>query len=367
MERPYQVCSKCVMDTSDPDIVFDDQGVCNHCRDNKLLHARHRPDAGQAEKLLARLVADMRAHGKGKEYDCVLGLSGGVDSSYVAYTAKLLGLRPLAVHLDNGWDSELAVANIERIVKTLGIDLHTHVIDWEEFRDLQRAFFAASVVDIELLTDHAILAAIYHTARARGIKYFLSGYNVATESVMPRSWYFGNKFDSLNIRSIYRRHGETRPISTFPILSFVDILLFVFARRVKTIPLLNYLNYDKTEAMDLLQKELGWVYYGGKHYESRFTHFYQAYILPRKFKADKRRAHYSSLISSGQMTRERTLPLLRENLYEPDRLRQDREFVIKKLGFSDAEFEAYLDAPARSHYEFASYDKIYRMLISLFR
>lgn len=365
MDRPYQICTRCVMDTSDPDIAFDSEGICSHCRDYERLHARHVASPIESAALLDRTVADIKASGRGKEYDCIVGLSGGVDSSYVAYKAKELGLRPLAVHLDNGWDSELAVANIERIVKKLGIDLHTHVIDWEEFRDLQRAFFRASVVDIELLTDHAIFAVIYRTALDHGVKYFLSGYNVATESVMPRSWFYGNKLDSRNIRSIYRKYGEGRPIRTFPILSMLDILLFVFARRVRTVPLLNYVHYDKARAMDLLQRELGWVYYGGKHYESRFTQFYQAYILPNKFRVDKRRAHLSSLIYSGQLGRREALELLtRETL--PARLAdEEREYVIKKLGFTLEEFEAYLRAPARPHYDFASYDKLFRRLLRL--
>lgn len=365
MNRPYQICTRCIMDTTDPDIVFDGTGICNHCREYERLHALHvvAPDDAQAQ--LERLVSDIRAGGKGREYDCVLGLSGGVDSSYVAYKAKELGLRPLAVHLDNGWDSELAVANIERIVKKLDIDLYTHVIDWEEFRDLQRAFFRASVVDIELLTDHAIFAVIYRTALAHKVKYFLSGYNVATESVMPRSWFYGNKLDSLNIRSIYRAYGEGRPIRTFPILSMLDILLFVFLKRVRTVPLLNLLHYDKARAMDLLQKELGWVYYGGKHYESRFTQFYQAYILPNKFGADKRRAHLSSLIYPGQITREDALAQMAQDPFPPQRLAEEKEYVIKKLGFTSAEFDAYMQAPARSHYDFASYDKLFRRLMRL--
>lgn len=366
-KTPYRICTNCIMDTTDPDIEFDEGGACSHCREYERLKGKYLFEPEEAKRRLDELVNKIKEQGEGKEYDCIIGLSGGVDSSYVAYKVKELGLRPLAVHLDNGWDSEPAVANIERIIRTLDIDLYTHVIDWEEFRELQLAFIKASVIDIELLTDHAIFAVIYEVARRNHIKHFLSGYNVATESVMPRSWFFGNKLDSLNIKSIWRRYGNGKRIKTFPMLDFLDILLFMFANKVETVPLLNYIHYDKAAAMALLRKELGWVYYGGKHYESRFTQFYQSYILPHKFNVDKRRAHLSSLIYSGQLTRDKALEIIKEEMYTPEKMKEDREFVIKKLGFTEAEFDEYIRTPARSHYAFLSYDRIYRRLTKVLR
>jgi N-acetyl sugar amidotransferase len=350
------------MDTSDPDIRFDGEGVCSHCREYARLSQDSLYSGPDGQKRLDALVDRIKEEGKGKEYDCILGLSGGVDSSFVAYKAKELGLRPLAVHLDNGWNSELSVANIERIVKRLDIDLYTYVIDWEEFRELQISFFKASVVDIELLTDHAIAAVLFDIARKNHLRYFLSGYNVATESIMPKSWFFGNKLDGRNIKAIFREFGDKKRIESFPILSFYKYILFVYARRLKVIPLLNYLSYNKSEAMAILQEKLGWVYYGGKHYESRFTQFYQAYILPKKFHIDKRRAHLSSLIYSGQLSRDEALKAMEEELYTPGKFREDKEFVVKKLGMTESEFEEYMNLPPRSHLEYANYEALTRWL-----
>jgi N-acetyl sugar amidotransferase len=356
-EEHYRSCSRCIMDTTDPEIEFDGNGECNHCKDAAKLLKKIVFSGRDAEERLERLVAEIRRKGEGHDYDCIIGLSGGVDSSYLAYKTKELGLRPLAVHLDNGWNSEPAVGNIERIVKRLDIDLYTHVIDWEEFRDLQRAFFKASVIDIELLTDHAIAAVTYHVARKNKISYFISGYNAVTESVMPRTWFFGNKMDSLNIRSIFARYGEQKKLETFPLLSLYEYIMLKHVQKIKTVSLLNYLPYNKEAAMAVLQDKLGWVYYGGKHYESRFTQFYQAYILPEKFHVDKRKAHLSSLIYSGQITREQALTAMGEDLYLPDKLKEDREFLIKKLGFTEGEFDEYMKAPAHDHLEFPSYTK----------
>ena len=285
----------------------------------------------------------------------------------MAYKAKALGLRPLAVHLDNGWNSELSVANIERIVKKLDIDLFTYVIDWEEFRELQISFFKASVVDIEMLTDHAIAAVIFDIARKYRLRYFLSGYNVATESIMPQSWFYGNKLDGRNIRAIFKTFGGGKGIESFPMLTFSKYILLVYAKRLKVVPLLNYFSYDKWEAMAVLHEKLGWVYYGGKHYESRFTRFYQAYILPRKFRIDKRRAHLSSLICSGQIRRDEALESISEDLYTPEKLREDKEFVIKKLGMTEVEFEEYMDRPPRSHLDFPNYETMSRLMRPLGR
>jgi len=282
----------------------------------------------------------MRQAGEGKPYDCVIGVSGGVDSTYVAWLVKGLGLRPLAVHLDNGWNSELAVANIEKTLKTLGIDLFTHVIDWEEFRDLQVSFLEASTPDGEVPTDHAIFALLYEMAARHGVRYVITGTNVATEAVLPQKWGYGY-FDWRYIKDVHRRFGSAR-LSTYPHFSLLGLFSYVFLRRIRLVSILNYIDYDKAQAMDVLQKQLGWTYYGGKHYESIYTRFYQAYLLPRKFDIDKRKAHYSTLINSGQMTREQALAALQEPVYPQHLLEQDRAYTIKKLALSAEQFEAIM-------------------------
>lgn len=361
-DKPYQVCTRCVMDTSAPDIEFDAQGVCNYCKTHEAkvaLAPFAKPDAQQR---LQDVVAGIKAARRG-EYDSIVGLSGGVDSSYVAYQAVKLGLKPLAVHFDNGWNSELAVKNIERMVKSLGLDLQTFVIDWEEFRDIQRSFFKAHVIDIEMVTDHAIFAAMYRIARQQGIGTILSGTNAQTESIMPPAWQHF-KFDLRNLKAIHERFGTT-PIKRFPTLSVWGMAWNHYVHGPQSVSLLNYLPYRKDEAIRTLQTELGWQYYGGKHYESVFTKFYQAHILPAKFGVDKRRIHLSDLIMNGETTREQALGELDKPLYEPMALAQDREYVCKKLGFEAVVFEDYMAAPAVSHFSFPSDAKFAQKLVAL--
>jgi N-acetyl sugar amidotransferase len=351
------------MDTTDPDIVFDERGICNHCiAFSKMQHKIYLLSKEEKDRELQVLCDKIKESGKNKEYDCIIGLSGGVDSSYVAYIAKQNGLRPLAIHVDNGWNSELSVKNIENIVKTLSIDLFTYVIDWEEFRDLQTAFIKSGVIDIEMLTDHAIGAVMYKIAREKGISVFLSGTNTATESIMPASWFYANKLDSKNIIGILREHDKERNLKSFPLLSFFEYIMFRYFRVLKDVHILDYVNYDKLEAKKILQEKLGWVDYGGKHYESIFTRFYQAYILPNKFNVDKRRAHLSSLILSKQVSREEALKIMKENLYEPVKLREDKEYVIKKLNMNKEDFDKYIALPPGSHYDYPSFDILARKL-----
>lgn len=359
--KPDQQCTRCVMDTTAPGIEFDAQGVCNYCKTHEekvALAPFSKPDASQR---LQETVAAIKSARRG-EYDSIVGLSGGVDSSYVAYQAVKLGLKPLAVHFDNGWNSELAVKNIERMVKRLGLDLQTFVIDWEEFRDLQRSFFKAQVIDIEMVTDHAIFAAMYRIARQQGIGTILSGTNAQTESIMPPLWQHF-KFDLRNLKAIHRRFG-TMPIKRFPTLSVWGMAWNHYVSGARSVSLLNYLPYRKDEAMQTLQSELGWQYYGGKHYESVFTKFYQAHILPGKFGVDKRRIHFSDLIMNGELTREQALAELAKPLYEPVQLEQDRSYVCKKLGISPAEFAQYMAAPPASHFSFPSHARLAQQLVA---
>lgn len=351
------VCVRCVMDTSDPDIRFDEQGVCNHCHGYNALVAREVRTGQAGTEALLRIVDRIKAHGRGKQYDCVMGVSGGVDSTYLAYIAKQLGLRPLAVHLDNGWDSELAVSNIEKVLKTLSIDLYTVVLDWEEFRDLQLAFLKASVSDAEIPTDHAIGAAMHRVASERGILYMLSGENLVTEGVLPGSWTYG-VWDWKYIRGVHQRFG-TVPLRRFPHYSLANLLYYRAARQMRTVRPLNFLPYVKSEVMRVLQHELGWKYYGGKHYESIYTRFFQGYILPRKFGIDKRKAHLSTLICSGQITRDTAVTELSCQSYSPELQRQDHEYVTKKLGLRAEEFAGIMALPIRTHRDFPNAEALF--------
>jgi N-acetyl sugar amidotransferase len=352
MTNFYQMCSRTVMDTSDPDISFDAEGVSNHWHEYHAVMKTHLLSPERAEAERSRVVGEIREAGRGKQYDCVLGLSGGVDSSYLAHVAAEHGLRPLVVHFDNGWNSELAVHNIERIVKGLDLDLHTFVMDWPEFRDLQRAYFQASVVDLEVPTDHMILGALYQIATKHRIGVILSGTNIVTETILPRRWYY-SKFDLANLHDIHRTYG-TMKLRKLPALGFWQSTWYNLVKGMKEVRLLDMLPYNKEGAKKLLAQRYGWRDYGGKHYESVFTRFYQGCILPQKFNIDKRRAHLSNLICSGQMTRAAALEELNRPTYPPELQAEDKRYVAKKLGFSEEEFEAVLRLPNRRHEEFAT-------------
>jgi len=352
----YRMCTRCIMDTTDPEITFDENGMCNHCHTYDRLVREHIVDGEAGHKRLLKLVDSIERAGRGKKYDCIIGVSGGVDSTYVAYLVKQLGLRLLAVHLDNGWDSELAVKNIEETLKRLGIDLYTEVLDWEEFRDLQAAFLKASTPDSEIPTDHTIVAILGNIAAKLRIKYILIGNNVRTETHLPRAWSQGH-FDWKYIRELHKRFGA-RPLKTFPHFDFFTYYLRMLTQ--KRIAILDYVNYSKKEALRVLQDELGWRYYGGKHYESIYTRFYQGYILPVKFGFDKRRCHLSSLVCSGEVTREQALEELRIPTYSPSMQEEDREYVAKKLGFTDEEFTAIMNAPKKSYWNYPSYGQFMR-------
>jgi N-acetyl sugar amidotransferase len=356
--RAYRQCTVSVLDTNDdPAIRFDEQGRSHYYHEYNSV-ARERLHPGEDGQLrLERLANRIRADGQGKKYDSILGLSGGVDSTYVTLLAKKLGLNPLAVHLDNGWDSELAVQNIENTVQRLNLDLFTHVINWEEFRDLQVAYLRASVVDIEVITDHAIFATLYRTAARHGIRHILSGTNVVTEQVLPPHWIHA-KTDHVNIKAIHRAYGAV-PLKTYPFMDLRVKKIHQIVRGIRNYSVLDYVDYDKATVKQLIARELGWRDYGGKHYESIFTRFYQGYILPRKFGIDKRKAHLSNLIFAGQITKEEALKILADPPYEPDLLAADYTFVLKKLRLSGAEFEELMSLPAKSHSDYDVEKSIY--------
>jgi N-acetyl sugar amidotransferase len=359
----YRICGRCIMDVSDPEITFDDQGHCSHCLRAEEQIRNKMPAYTEGEYRLDRVASRVKHAGRGRSYDCIVGVSGGVDSTYAAYTVRKLGLRPLAVHFDNGWNSELAVQNIEQTLQRLEIPLYTHVVDWEEFRDLQLAFLRASVPDAELPTDHAIGALLHQTAARFGVRHIISGTNVSTESILPLSWTYYVS-DWKYIKGIHKRFGS-RPLRTYPSSSLVRYIWRILGRRIRTISLLNSIQYDRASAVDVLERELGWRNYGAKHHESIYTRFFQSYILPRKFNIDKRRAHYSSLIMSGQMTREEALVAMELPIANPRLLAEDRAYVVKKLNISDDDFESIMQAPVRSYRDYDNDSRRYAQMRSL--
>lgn len=346
----FRQCVISVMDTiEDPNITFDEKGISNYYYDYKKAASKLIEDSSKKNQELERIIGEIKKAGKGKRYDCIIGISGGVDSSYVALKANELGLRALAVHFDNGWNSELSVSNIENIVKKLNFELFTYVVDWEEFKDLQLAYIKASVVDIEVLTDHAIRSVLLSIADKYKVDFILSGSNVVTEATLPDYWIF-NKSDAENIKDIHKKYGKL-PMKTYPLCESWKRKLYA-TKGIKTVNLLDYVDYNKAKAKKLITSELSWKDYGGKHYESIFTRFYQGYILPTKFKIDKRKAHLSNLIFSGQISKEDALEELKAPIYPQEVFKIDKEFVLKKLELSEEEFAAIMQEPRKEHTDF---------------
>ncbi len=366
MEQQVQVCKRCVVNAGVPGARFDVDGYCNYCSDFILqtTHIIHK-EPSQQQKDLEQLVAKVKRNGKGKKYDCIVGISGGVDSSWVLVQVKKLGLRPLAVHMDNGWNSELAQNNIENLVRGLGVDLYTYVIDWEEYRALMQAFFDADVIDVELLYDNAMLGVIYRQAEKLGLRYMLTGANKATEGIhLPASWTW-NKFDKKNIIALGRQFGNVR-LKTFPAFGAVQWAWDYYIKLIQFCPFLDYLPYNKFTALESLQKDFNYKPYPYKHYESIFTRFYQGYILPEKFGVDKRIIHLSTLVAAGQLTREAALKGLEGIPYpSAQALEEDIAYFLKKMNWTRQQLIDYLKRPERRHDEFPSEKKRYEFLATL--
>lgn len=351
-----QTCTRCVMDSTDPDIIFDNSGICNHCKKYDELDV----PAGKFNDI----IKEIKQSQKGKKYDCLIGLSGGVDSSFVAYNAVKAGLSPLAFHLDNGWNTEIGNQNVKNIITKLNIPMETVTLEWDEFKDIQLSFLKASVPDLEIPTDHTLQAALHKMADKHRIKYILMGCNTKTESHVPSKWSQGY-FDWKYIKSIHDQFGNV-PLKTFPHMDLVA--LNRYSMKHKMINVLNYLDYNKAKAMNIMEKEIGWKYYGGKHYESIYTRFYQGYILPVKFGFDKRKSHFSSLICAGQMTRLQAVEELKNPTYPVDLQNEDRRFVIKKFGLTEQEFENLMKLPNKKFEDYPSSSNIlnssaYRVII----
>jgi len=357
----YQCCTQCVMDISDPEIIFDANGVCNHCIEFDTV-TRHNwfPNEEGASRWAA-IVEQIKAAGRDHEYDCILGLSGGVDSSYLAIKIHEWGLRPLVVHVDAGWNSELAVANIEALVKHCNYDLHTHVVDWEDMRDLHLAYLRAGIANQDVPQDHIFFASLYHFATKNKIRYILSGGNLATEGIFPEAWH-GSAMDAINLKAIHRKYGR-RKLHSYKTISFFQYYIwYPFVKKMRTVRPLNYMPYDKAEALEELKKTVGYKPYARKHGESQFTKVFQNYYLPEKFGYDKRRPHLSSLIVSGQMTRDEAMLKLTEPLYDTDELEVDIAYFCKKLHISREEFNEFMTNQINHYTDFKTWGGRYKFL-----
>ena len=353
--KKYQICSNCIMDTSDQEIVFDQNGWCDYCNNyyKKILPNWHTDYRGQIE--IDNIVSKIQKDGKGRDFDCLLGISGGVDSSYLAYIAvKKFGLRPLIFHVDAGWNSQQAVHNIECIVEGLGLQLHTEVINWQEMKDLQLAYFRAQVPHLDSPQDHAFFASLYNFAAKYKIKYILNGGNYSTECVRePLEWAY-HASDLIQLKDIHSKFGA-RPLKTFPMC---DIFTYKFYYRyIKGIQVwrpLNCVPYIKEEAMQLLTNKFGWQKYEHKHYESRFNRFYESYWQPTKFGYDKRRAHFSSLILTKQMSRQEALSKISLPAYDEKTIAQDFEYIANKLDISIEELHILHSGPNKNWRDYKS-------------
>lgn len=341
-KKKYKMCSRCVMDTTDPEISFDSKNVCNHCQYFDKFISEQFFENKNRDKELKKIINQIKRYGRNKKYDCIIGLSGGADSSFVASKIHYWGLKPLVVHVDAGWNSELAVKNIENICKRLKLDLVTHIVNWEDIKNLQIAFLKSGVINQDTPQDHAFFAALYHYAVKSNIKYIISGGNFATESILPTAWGY-DAMDATHIKYISKTFSEKK-LKNFPIINFFSYFInYPFIRQMKVIRPLDYINYNKEEAIKTLQKEFDWKSYAGKHYESQWTKFFQGHYLPYKFGYDKRKAHLSSLILSKQITREEALKELNKGIYEDKNLIIEKEFIANKLNINLSELDNLLN------------------------
>lgn len=367
--RAQRICTYCVMDTTAQDIVFDDSGRCNYCLEFERISKQKTGNVNVRLEFstLGELVKRIKADGVGKPYDCIVGVSGGVDSSWVLVNAVELGLRPLAVHMDNGWNSAVAVRNIGELVGRLGVTLETYVINWDEYRSLMNAFFSADVIDVELLYDNALHKVCYQQASKHNLKFILSGSNFATEGLrMPPGWAAPNKWDGRNISAIASRFGKIT-LKSFPRFTTTAWLYYTFVSRIRWVPFLDYLSFNKEFALLELETKYGYTRYPYKHYESVFTRFYQGFILPNKFHIDKRRVHLSSLVASGQVSRLDATKILEGSPYGSDlKLAEDRKYFLKKMGWSERDLVLYLSRAPIDH-AFYSTDMVRKIILFVVR
>lgn len=343
-----QICNRCVMDETIPEIQFDHQGECQFCKIHDVLETKY-PLGRQGEERLEKMIEKIKSSGKGKPYDCLCGTSGGRDSTWTLFLAKKYGLRPLAVHFDNGWNSEIAVRNIKNATEILNIDLETVVANWDEFKDIQMAFLKASVPDVEIPTDVAIHKVMHKIAAKEGIKYILNGHSFRTEGVSPRGWTY---MDGKYIRSIQKKFGSSN-LKDFHNFNVNDLIYYSFVKGIKVVPILNYLPYHQKEVSDVIARELKWEYYGGHHHESTYTEFIQSYLLPQKFNIDKRKTELSALIRSGQITRDEALEQIQGTTYQYRKELID--YIVSKFSITKEEWEQLFNMPVKSYLDYPTY------------
>mgnify|MGYP000188647239 CR=1 FL=1 len=358
--REYQVCTKCVMDTSDSRITFDEKGVCDHCRDFEVNVKPNWFPNKEGKKRLEKTVAKIKKDGQGREFDCILGMSGGVDSSYLLHLAvKELGLKPLVFHVDGGWNSELAVNNIQVMIDKLGLDLYTEVINWEEMKGFQLAYFKSGVPHIDIPQDHAFVATLYNFADKHNIKYIMNGGNISTECVRnPMEWlYYGT--DMAQIRDIRKQFGTSK-METYPFSPIFRHKVYLkYIRKIQVVKPLDNLAYVKEDALKMLADEYGWKPYPQKHFESRFTKFYEGYWLPERFGFDTRKVQFSSLILTKQMKREEALIKLEKTAYNPDTIDEEFNYIATKLGITSEELRSYFTMPKKFYWDYKNQEKMF--------
>jgi N-acetyl sugar amidotransferase len=348
------ICKRCILDDSVKDIWFDENGICKYCYISDEMEKKH-PLGDAGVKRLNEIISRIKNDGKNKKYDCIAGVSGGRDSTYTLYKAVQLGLRPLAVHFDNGWNSDISVSNIKNACEKLNVDLHTVVADWEEFKDLQTAFLKSGTPDADIPADYAIYSVLFDSADKEGVKYILNGHSFRTEGTSPISWTY---MDGRYLKSVHKQFGKIKKIKSFPVMSMTKLIYYVLGRRIKEVRLMEYINYVKKDVDSALEKELGWKYYGGHHHENNFTKFFQSYYLPQRFGIDKRKTELSAMIRSEQITREEALNEILEHPYHYEK--EVVEYVINKLGLKQSEFETIMNAPIKSHDDYPTYLPVIR-------
>ena len=365
---PYQICINCVMDTTDSGITFDKNGICDYCLNfqknirNFFFHGKNKA------KIISDYFKKIKKTGENKKYDCLIGISGGVDSCYLAHVVKKdFNLRPLVVHVDTGWNSKISVNNVEKIIDSLNIDLYTEVIDWKEMRDLQLSFFEANHPNLDIPQDHAIFASLYNYAVKNNINYILTGGNFSTECIRePLEWAY-HASDLKHIREIHKIFGRDK-LKKFPLCDiFTYKIFYKYFKNINVFQPLNYISYNKDDAMNILEKNYNWIRYANKHYESRFTKFYEGYWLRKKFNYDKRKAHYSSLILTNQMTRKDAIERLKSEPLEENDIKNEFRYVCEKLDISEEYLENLMRSENKCFKDYKSNYKYIQFFVKLLR
>lgn len=352
------------MDTSDPQITFDENGYCNHCREFLSRRVNYLYQGKKSDEQLDNIIENIKRDGKGRKYDCIIGVSGGADSSYTLYLAKQKGLRVLAVHMDNGWNSKEAVINIKNVVSKLGVDYESYVLNWEEMKDLHLSFLKAAVPEVETPTDMAIIVACHHFAVKYNVRYIISGGNLATEGILPKSWHYDAK-DLKYFNYIHQTFGRIK-LKSFPSFGYIREIYYKLVKKIQVVYLLNYVPYEADKVKKILQEKLDWQSYGGKHYESRFTKFIQSYYLYEKFGIDYRRATLSTQICVGKINRD-DIQQLETKPYDSSEIEADKQYIAKKLGISEEEFERILNLPAKWYWDYPNDDKKLGFIYNTYR